>query len=62
MEGSKPFVAQDDIIELSRNGIDFEKDIKIFLSKLDFFNEVGSEEYYIEEELDSLEEFNKNLM
>ena len=63
MEGSKPFVVQDDIIELSRNGIDFEKDIKIFLSEIRlYFNEVGSEEYYIEEEIESLEEFNKKIL
>ena len=63
MEQSKPFITQDDINELSRHDINFNKDIKIFLSEIRlYFNEVSSKEYYIENELESLEQFNKEIL
>lgn len=61
MEQSKPFVTQEDINELARNDIDYQKDIKVFLTEIRlYFNEVDSNEYYIENELESLEQFNKD--
>ena len=63
MEPSKPFITQDDINELSRNDINFNRDIKIFLSEMRlYFNEVGSNEYYIDNELESLDQFNKEIL
>ena len=60
MEQSKPFVTQEDINELARNDVDYQKDIKIFLTEMrQYMNEVGSNEYYIENEWESLEQFNK---
>ena len=60
MAQSKPFVTQKDIDELARNDVNYEEDIKVFLTEMrKYCNEFTSPKDYIENEWESLEQFNK---
>ena len=61
---TKPFVTQTDIEELAKNGNDnLDEDVKIFLTEIrQYINTAWGEEYYIEEELESLEQFNREQL
>ena len=61
---TKPFVTQEDIDELAKHGHEnLEEDIKIFLTEIrQYLNTVWENEYYIEEELGSIDQFNREQL
>ena len=64
MSENVKFVTHDDIEELAKHGHEnLEEDIKIFLTEIrQYLNTVWGKEYYIEEELESIDKFNQEQL
>ena len=59
----KPYVSKEDIDELKKHNINYDKDIKVFLKEIrEHFNNVWHKDYHICKELKSLEELNKTYL
>ena len=57
------FVTDNDINKFENNGIDVRKHISIFLTEIrEYFNKVWPKEYFINEELTSLDELNEKYL
>lgn len=57
------FVSKKDIEELEKNGIEYEKDIEIFLCEMrDFFNKVWEDKYFITDKITTIDELNKKYL
>lgn len=54
------FVTPKDLIELQKKNINYSEDIPIFLNELrDYFNQIWSSSYYINEPFNTIDELNK---
>lgn len=59
----KPYVSKEDIDELKKQNINYDKDIKVFLKEIkEHFNNVWHKDYHICKEIKSLEELNKTYL
>ena len=57
---ARRFIEDPDIEVLNNLGINFENDIKIFLEEIrKYFNSIWKKEYYIENNIDSIDELNE---
>jgi len=57
------FVSQEDITELENNGVNTKTAIPTFIKELStYFNKVWVEEYHIKDNIDSLEQLNKEYL